>query len=103
VKINARPAMLIMLSIFGILLFLSSLCSCTSCSESGRRANAQKPTSVNYIGEKVVILEDGISRESDDVTITWYKVKRINHGVVTHIKVIGGGKFAVTDTIYWKF
>lgn len=47
-KIESRPAMLIMLSIFGILMLLSCLCSCTSKSGS-RSIEAAKPVLHTFV------------------------------------------------------
>ena len=96
-KIEARPQMLIILSIVGILMLLSSLCSCQS--ESGRRSVATQAIKA----EKVVILDGLETVNLTDVSATTYKVKRIDHSVVTWIRVVNVPRYEVGDTIYWSF
>lgn len=101
-KSEAGLVRVIVLSMFALLLLLATLfTSCTGCSESGKRISV---TNSAVKQEKVVILEPGFSKYDDGITIiTWYKVKRIDYGVVTHIKVVGGGVFTEGDTLFHKF
>jgi hypothetical protein len=69
-KVEARPAMLIMLVIFGIFMLLSTLTSCTGCSESGRRSviKVERPVVHTFI----VITSNG----TDTITAKYF-----NNGV----------------------
>ena len=78
---------------------LTALNSCTSCSESGRRSVATQSVKA----EKVVILDGLETVNLTDVSATTYKVKRIEHSVVTWIRVVNTPRYEAGDTIYWLF
>jgi hypothetical protein len=82
----------IMIILIGLILFFSS-CGSPSSKSGQRIANPL---------EKVVIIDSRPLPLTHDMTQLYeYKVKRINHGVVTFI--YDPGKFEANDTIYHRF
>ena len=52
--------------------------------------------------EKVVIIDSQTTATSNGA-FTFYKVNRINHGVVDYIQINGRARYETGDTIYHRF
>ena len=91
-----------------ILLVLLALASCES--RSGQRAhtnarygNTTTTPTTNAALEKVVIIKLDAFIATIDGGAASYKVKRVEKGVVTFIRLYNQPSFAVGDTIYYSF
>jgi hypothetical protein len=94
-KVRTRNTIAIVLFLASLIIVMSMLSSCSGCSQSGKR--------VSMPLEKVIIIDGKTTTFDRDVTITHYKVKRINAGVMTYISVPGTLLYEKGDTILWKF
>lgn len=90
-KRTLSPALLIMLSIIGILMLLS----CESKSHSAYQSMK--------LTEKVVIIEALPTVTTVDGIATTYKVNRPYKGVVDWIRVVNTPRYNIGDTILYKF